>query len=248
MNNKFLGYFFLIFVVTLVGWMSWQDMHPPKKEDSALPKILPFAYYVDETLPPQFVPDGNFPLILSNPEMETSGINMRKVFVQRAISPVYKAPFDFGKIKTSVQKWKKDGALVNVIVLQDTWNNAPSDDVLPLIQKLRNPHERLELTVFTKINLEDINEESIARLKTLSNEIAGVIVTFEKDEKTETVLQKVKSMGMPYQLLLPSGITTENVDDGFFFEDSNLRGYILTADETTQSTLKKYDVQISPQF
>lgn len=248
MNNKFLGYFSLVFVVALIGWMSWRDMHPATTEASALPKILPFAYYIDETLPPQFVPDGKLPLILSNPEMETSGINMREIFVQRTISPVYKAPFDFEKIKASVQKWKKEGALVNVVVLEDTWNKAPSDDALSIIQKLRDPRERLELTVFTKINLENINEESVARLKPLSNEIAGVIVAFEKDEKAETVLQKVKSMQMPYQLLLPAGITTENIDADFAFEDNNLRGHIVTADETTKTTLKRYDVQLLPQF
>lgn len=248
MNNKFLGYVSLVFAVLLVGWMSWQDMHPTKKEDAALPKILPFAYYIDETLPPQFVPGGKLPLILSNPEMETAGIDKRDVFMQRAISPIYKAPFDFEKIKTSVQKWKKEGALVNVVVLEDTWDTAASEDALSLIQKLRNPHERLELTVFIKIDLEKINEQSAARLKTFSNDIAGVIVAFEKDEMPKTALQKVKSMDMPYQILLPKGITPENVDAAFSFEDSNLRGHIMTADETTKTTLKKHDVQLLPQF
>lgn len=261
MNDKIVNGLFGLGIVTLIGVMSWRDMHPAVISNDANWVQNEISYYAGGNIAAGMIPDDSKPVTINvgtfnygaggklawAPHgMPAATFAQRQINLQFDFSSLPKDPAaTIKKIKAVSEEWVHKGDAVNVLILNDT---EPKVDVAAYDALNKVVYETFRRT-HSFIIYDGINVAwPEATLKTLQQNSSQFVVQLPEIHIAPELFARLKVIKYNLVLRYPVGAMANDLDVAMLKKLSNLSGVELTLDANKPLPKKEDAVGLFPKF
>ena len=262
MNGKIFPFLSVLFLIAVVGIMSWRDMHP--KVDEGKPEELSsFFYHVDTNITPDMIPNDNNPVTIvlgtfkyasdGKTEWISQGMSPA-IFAQRQVNLLLR--FDglpknpektLKKIQSLIKDWEQQGNTLTTIFLD---YRPKSPDFTSYTEFLNAAYDRFRLShsfgVVADVSWLEPSYKN--QLKQLHKNVSVFLVDLPNPKIAPEIFSRLETFGYAYFLRFPAGILPADIDMREYKKLKPLSGIVLTLDPHNPWSRKKERIGIFPKL
>ena len=263
MNDKILTLFSVLLLATVVGLMSWSDLHPQNR-DSGKGTDAVSGYYADNNATADMVPDDNRPVTIAqgefrySPEGKTAFIRQGMPpasFTQRQASILLRfegMPKDpektLAKIKALVKDWENQGTDIAVIFLDYRPENPDFKAYSGFIKAFKKYFLAAPRVLAPVADAAWLDDAKKAGRQLLQEDVPVFLVEINEPEISAELLQKLANLGYRFQLKLPAETLPAGIDWKALQDTGLFAGGLLTLDHRKTFPKEEPKIGIFPKF
>ena len=263
MNGKILPFLSVLFLIAIVGVMSWRDMNPKANSSKKSEELSSFFYHADVGITPAMIPDDRNPIttVLGTFKYASDG---KTEWIPQGMSPVTFAQrqvnlllrFDglpknpdetLEKMQSLVKDWEHQGNTLTSIFL-DYRPKAP--DFISYAKFLDAAHDSFKLTnslcIVSDVSWLDPLYKN--QLEQLHKNVSVFLFDLPHPKIKPEVFSRLETFGYAYFLQFPTGILPVDIDMRDYKKLKPLSGIVLTLDPHKQWPRKEEEIGIFPKL
>ncbi|MFH1158556.1 MAG: hypothetical protein V1721_06700 [Pseudomonadota bacterium] len=262
MKGKILPFLSILFLIAVVGVMSWRDMHP-EAGGGKPEKLSSFTYHADTGVTPAMIPDDNNPVTIAlgtfrhAPDGKTEWIPQGMppaILAQRQVNLLFrfdglpKNPAEtLEKMQFLVKDWERQGNTAATLFLD---YRPKTPDFRSYAEFLDAAHDRFRLTnslgIVTDISWTDIQERD--PFEQLHKNIVLFQIDLPQPKIAPELFLKLKRLRYAFLIRFPAGVLPADLDMRDYKKLMTLSGIVLTLDPHNPWPQKEERIGIFPKL
>lgn len=255
MRSKVFSALSIVALFTIVGVMSWRDMHPTLNKGPVTPVLALLGYQVNADIPLQMIPDDSTPLTIYAGRFNGGGEWVADgmaptIFAQRQVN--LRIGFEalsanstetLKKIQVVVQDWERQGNILSDLYLDYRPENPDFKTYADLLQVL-HAHFKSSHRLIVAV---DTDWDS-ASLQPLQSYVALFLAVVLQPDPTPEILSQLGKFGYGFSIQFPTAVMPAKLDIGSLRKNTLLVGVVLTLDPHKPLPQNKKKIPVLPRF
>jgi len=262
MNDKILPFLSVLFLIAVVGVMSWRDMNPKINEGKS-EELSSFFYHADTGITPAMIPDDRNPITIvlgtfkyaSDEKIEWIPQGMSPAtFAQRQVNLLLR--FDglpknpdetLEKMQSLVKDWERQGNTLTTIFLD---YRPKTPDFISYAKFLDAAHNSFKLTNSLGIVADVLWLDLLYKnqLEQLYKNVSMFLFELSHPKIAPEIFLRLETFGYAYFLQFPAGILPVDIDMRDYKKLKSLSGIVLTLDIHKPWSRKEERIGIFPKL